>query len=103
MSGCHKLHDLFDSDAASASRLKSDYVVVLIDVNQGRNQETVEKYGQPTKFGLPVIVILDADGRQLVTQNTADLVEDTYHECHDPQKVVALVQKWAPPSNPQFH
>src|SRR5580658_9866651 len=29
---CHKLHSLFEKDQAIAARLKSDYVVVLVDV-----------------------------------------------------------------------
>ena len=43
-----------------AARLKSDYVVVLIDVNKGRNSEVDAKYGHPTRLGLPVLVVLDA-------------------------------------------
>src|SRR5580693_4029017 len=66
---CHKLHALFATDKSIAARLKSDYVVVLIDVNKGRNSEVDAKYGHPTRLGLPVIVILDAQGKQLTTKN----------------------------------
>src|SRR5262245_65231080 len=62
---CHKLHKLFQTDQAFGERLKADFVVVMIDVNEGHNKETDTKYGHPTRFGLPAIVILDADGKQL--------------------------------------
>jgi hypothetical protein len=42
---------------------------------------------------LPVIVILDADGRQLTTQDTGELEEGDHH---NPDKVLAFPKKWAP-------
>jgi thiol:disulfide interchange protein len=90
---CHRLHDLCETDPDIAEKLKSGYVVVLIDVNGSHNSDVVAKYGQPTRFGLPVIVVLDADGKQLVTENTGELEEGNGHS---PQKVLAFLTKWAP-------
>ena len=67
---------------------------MLIDVNQGHNKEVDEKYGRPTRHGLPVIVILDADGKALTTQDTGKLEAGPKH---DPAKVMAFLQAWAPP------
>jgi thiol:disulfide interchange protein len=64
---CHRLHRLFETDQDIANKLKADYVVVLIDVNGEHNKDVDEKYGQPTRFGLPAIVILNAQGNQLTT------------------------------------
>lgn len=89
---CHKLHKLFESDKEIATKLKAGFVVVLIDVNEEHNSETVEKYGKPTKHGLPVIVVLDEDGKQLATQDTGKL-EDGDH--HDTKKVKAFLKEWA--------
>ena len=90
---CHLLHDLFKCDEAISQRLKSDYVVVLIDVNQGHNKTVDAKYGHPTRFGLPAVVVLDADGKQLTTKNTAELEDG---KKHDPGKVLAFLEQWAP-------
>jgi len=90
---CHKLHKLFESDENIAQELQANYVVVLIDVNKGHNKEVDTKYGHPTRFGLPAIVVLDADGEQLTTQDTAKLEEKDHH---DPEKVMAFLQEWAP-------
>src|SRR6187549_3401054 len=54
---CHKLHKLFESDKEIAAKLKAGYIVVLIDVNEKHNSEINEKYGNPMKHGLPVIVV----------------------------------------------
>lgn len=88
---CHKLHSLCETDSDITARLKSDYVAVLIDVNKGHNGEVDAKYGHPTKFGLPVLVVLDADGKQLTTKDSGEL-EDGNH--HSPAKVLAFLDKW---------
>jgi thiol:disulfide interchange protein len=90
---CHKLHSLFETDKDIAARLKSDYVVILIDVNKGRNSEVDSKYGHPTRLGLPVLVVLDADGKQLTTKNSGELEEGNHHS---PAKVLAFLDKWSP-------
>src|SRR5688500_2909362 len=90
---CHRLHKLFETDKSIAEELKNHYVVVLIDVNKGHNKEVDTKYGNPTRFGLPVIVILDSDGKQLTTQDTAKLEEG---DRHDPKKVMSFLTQWAP-------
>jgi len=89
---CRKLHRLFQTDDEIAAKLKEAYVVVLVDVNKGHNDDINKRYGNPTRFGLPVIVLLDAEGKVLTTQDTGKL-EDGDH--HDPGKVLALLNEWA--------
>lgn len=89
---CHKLHTLCETDAQIAAKLKEAYVVVLVDVNQGHNEETNKRYGNPTRFGLPAIVVLDADGKALTTQDTGKLEEGDHHS---PSKVLAFLNQWA--------
>ncbi|MCX6921648.1 MAG: thioredoxin family protein [Verrucomicrobia bacterium] len=89
---CHKLHKLFESDAQIAAKLKQSYVVVLVDVNKGHNEDINKRYGNPTRLGLPAIVILDADGKLLTTQDSGKLEEGDHH---DPKKVLAFLNEWA--------
>lgn len=91
---CHKLHRLFDSDPAIKAELAANFVVVMVDVNKGHNNEVDVRYGQPTKQGLPVLVVLDADGTQLTTQETGALESG---QGHDPARVLAFLKQWAPP------
>ena len=89
---CHVLHHLFETDKAVRKELQSGYVVVLVDVNRGHNEATVEKFGEPTRLGLPVLVVLDSDGKQLVTQRGADFGENGGYS---PPKVLAFLSEWA--------
>ena len=89
---CHKLHKLCQTDADIAAKLKEAYVVVLVDVNKGHNGDINKKYGNPAGLGLPAIVILDADGKALTTQDTGKLEQGDHH---DPKKVLAFLNEWA--------
>jgi len=90
---CHRLHTLFDSNAQISAKLKQDFVLVMIDVNKNRNADVNQRYGKPTRFGLPVLVVLDAEGKALTTQDTGKLEEGDHH---DPAKVLAFLNQWAP-------
>lgn len=90
---CHKLSDMFKSNADVAKVLGENYIVVLIDVDKGNNADIVKKYGEPTRHGLPVLVVLDKAGKQLHTQDTGKLEEGNHH---DPAKVLAFLNEWKP-------
>lgn len=102
---CHLLHQLFTTNGSIRRKLAASYVVVMIDVNKrkgvARNAAVNEQYGNPIKEGLPVLVLLDADGRQLVTQETGAFEKSGQAEADDPAKVLAFLEKWAPPARPQ--
>ena len=89
---CHRLHTLFETDQSIAEILKSDYVVVMIDVNKGHNGDLVKKY-DTANYGLPFLVVLDANGEYLLTQSTGALEEGDHHS---PQKVLTFLKKWTP-------
>ncbi len=95
---CHRLHHAFETDAGVAKALQENYVLVLVDVNhrdgKKRNDAVNERYGDPVKEGLPVLVVLDANGNQLTTQETGALEDG--RAAHDPAKVIAFLQRWAP-------
>jgi thiol:disulfide interchange protein len=88
---CHKLSGLLKTNAELARIVKENYLLVLIDVDKGHNADTVKKYGDPTRFGLPALVVLDTDGTPLTTQDTG-LLEEGNH--HDPAKVKGFLEKW---------
>jgi thiol:disulfide interchange protein len=89
---CHKLHKLCQTDPDIAAKLKESFVVVLVDVNKGHNGDINKKYGNPAGLGLPAIVILDADGKALTTQDSGKLEQGDHH---DPKKVLAFLNEWA--------
>ncbi|WP_438479041.1 thioredoxin family protein [Oleiharenicola lentus] len=95
---CHRLHHTFETDAAVKTLLSDNYELVLIDVNtrkgEKRNAAVDEKYGNPIKQGLPVLVVLDAEGQQLTTQETGALEDGK--AAHDSAKVSAFLKQWSP-------
>ena len=96
-SWCHKLNDVFTSNVVVGKILKDTYILVLIDVEKGggklHNQQVDDVYSNPTRFGLPVLVILDSDGTALATQATGSF-EDVDH--YSALKLVNFLVKWKP-------
>ena len=94
---CRRLHGLFHENEEVRATLSRDFVLVSVDVNTRngtkRNLPTIEKYGKPTQHGLPVLVVLDADGQLLTTQETGALEEGS---AHSPAKVIAFLRQHAP-------
>ena len=94
---CHRLHALLHQNEEVHPALARNFILVAVDVNSRhgikRNVPTIEKYGNPTQHGLPVLVVLDADGKILTTQETGALEAD---DAHDPAKVIAFLLQWSP-------
>ena len=85
---------LLKTNTELATIVKENYLIVLIDVDKGHNADVVKHYDNPTRFGLPVLVVLDTDGTPLVTQDTGKLEEGNHH---DPAKVKAFLEQWRKP------
>lgn len=95
---CRRLHTTFENDVSVADALNRGFVVVMVDVNHRidpkRNADVIARYGNPVVHGIPVLVVLDSDGRQLTTKDTGELEEGPGHS---PAKITAFLATWAPP------
>jgi thiol:disulfide interchange protein len=95
---CRRLHDTFTTNAQVRHALSSDYVLVMIDLNmrhgKARNADVDRRYGHPLSHGIPVLLVLDADGNLLTTKDSGELEDG--HEAHDPAKISAFLAEWAP-------
>jgi thiol:disulfide interchange protein len=98
---CHRLHTTFETDATVAKALKDNYIVVMVDVNsrrgESRNAAVIERYGNPVQHGIPVLVVLDSSGKQLITKDSGDFEEGG---THSPAKITAFLAQWAPGAHP---
>lgn len=95
---CRRLHATFEGDPSVSAALERGFVVVMLDVNTRngtkRNADLVERYGNPPKeHGIPVLVVLDADGKQLATKDTGELEDG---EGHSPAKILQFLAAWGP-------
>ena len=98
---CRRLHATFEADPAVSAALARGFVVVMVDVNTRngvkRNAGVNERYGDPIRHGIPVLVVLDSDGKLLTTKDSGELEEG---EGHSPAKINAFLAAWAPSGRP---
>jgi thiol:disulfide interchange protein len=96
---CHRLHSTLENNPDVARALRRDFILVDIDVNTrngiNRNADVKARYGNPTEHGIPVLVVLDPNGRQLTTKDSGELEEGGGHS---PAKILAFLAAWAPPA-----
>ncbi len=91
-SWCIKLHGFFESDARVDSILKADYVLVRINYSkENKNPEVLASLDYPQRFGFPVLLVLDQNGKRLHTQDTGFLELD---KGYDPEKVSRFLLSW---------
>ena len=89
---CLKLHKLFESDKSIHEELGSNYVLVLVDVNEGHNKDFAAKHGAD-KHGIPFLAVLNRDGKAITTKDTSDLYEGNHPS---PKKVLTFLKTWEP-------
>ena len=100
---CHRLHHLLETDSMIRDFLKRNYFRVMVNVPAERNERDMainEKYGDPFQHGFPVLVFLNGRGERLAVEGTGSLektVEEGEEKGHDPEAVLNVLKKWAPP------
>jgi thiol:disulfide interchange protein len=96
---CRRLHAAFENDPAVSRALKKDFVLVDIDVNNrkgvDRNADVVARYGNPVKGGIPAIVVLDSNGKELMFKDTDELVDK---EAYSSPKILSFLASLTPAS-----
>jgi thiol-disulfide isomerase/thioredoxin len=101
---CHKLHELFASNAEIGKTLSYEYVLVMIELESPNaepmlktckaalSQEELQK-----GVGYPFLAVLDANGKVVTAQRTDPLEEGDHH---DPKRVQEFLTRWkAPPKD----
>jgi thioredoxin-related protein len=93
-SWCVLLHNFMHNDAKLDSLLNADYVFVTLNYSkENKNEEILEELGFPHRFGFPVLVILNAQGQRIHTQNTVYLEEGN---AYNQKKVYGFLMDWRP-------
>src|SRR5215469_655267 len=68
---CARFNDFITSDAKIDSLIKAGYVVYHMNYSKENfNAKLLEKYGYPQRFGFPVFLVLDDNGKLIQTQNS---------------------------------
>jgi thioredoxin-related protein len=91
---CIMLHKFYTTDFQLDSAIKANYVVVHLNYSpENKNLEILKSLDFPQRFGFPVLVILDANGRRLHTQNTVYLEEG---RGYNKEKLLDFLKAWSP-------
>jgi thiol:disulfide interchange protein len=87
---------LLNSDPAVRDEIRHHFVLAMVDVNQKdgppRNQAMVQRFSNPLARGIPVLLILDAQGT-LLNRDPNERLADNAHK--QPADVLDYLRKWA--------
>jgi thioredoxin-related protein len=91
---CARFNDLVTKDGSIDSLIHANYVVYHLNYSpENKNEDLLAKYGFPQRFGFPVFLVLDGNGKLLHIQNSAYLEKD---KGYDRQKVIDFFKDWSP-------
>eukprot|EP00283_Hemiselmis_rufescens_P005845 CAMPEP_0173423600 /NCGR_PEP_ID=MMETSP1357-20121228/3851_1 /TAXON_ID=77926 /ORGANISM="Hemiselmis rufescens, Strain PCC563" /LENGTH=315 /DNA_ID=CAMNT_0014386747 /DNA_START=14 /DNA_END=958 /DNA_ORIENTATION=+ len=94
---CKKLFYILVENRNCRQLLDNYYELVLLDAEMEQNFPVLKKLGDPQHLGFPVLVVLDAYGRYITTQNTSELEKDPAWVPEggiDPRKVFKFLTYW---------
>lgn len=89
---CIAFHKLVDATPELKNYLHSNYETVLVNYSpENKNAAVMASLGYPGRFGYPVFVILDGNGKVLHIQNSAYLEEGKGHSV---KKIMEFLKGW---------
>jgi thioredoxin-related protein len=92
---CARFHDFVTSDASIDSLIKANYVVYHLNYSkENTNTALLAKYGYPQRFGYPVFLVLDGNGKLLHVQNTSYLEDG--QKSYNRNAVIGFFKDWMP-------
>ena len=99
---CLRFAQFAKDDADISKTIADNFVYIHVNFNPRSTQseektalakEMMHRLGNPRRFGFPVFVVLDAEGRVLHIQDSSFLEEG---EGYDKEKVLRFFQCWTP-------
>jgi|SRR5215204_3966658 len=98
---CYRLNSFILTDSTLKKLINDNYVFYHLNYSpENKNLDYLKKLGYPQRFGFPVLVVLDADGKQLHTQDSALLEKGNGY---DEGKVKSFLRNWAPGAFDEMH
>jgi thioredoxin-related protein len=92
---CARFHELVTTDKSIDSLISANYVVYHLNYSkENYNAKLLAKFGYPQRFGFPVFLILNQDGKLIHTQNS-EYLEDG-KKGYERERVVGFFKDWAP-------
>ena len=94
-SWCLEFARFSKADQSIDSAIKSNFIWYHLNFSKENTNEILfTKYGYPQRFGFPVFLILNSDGKLIHTQSS-EYLEDG-KKSYDAKKVLNFLQQWSP-------
>lgn len=91
---CARFNDFVTTGKSIDSLIKANYIVYHLNYSkENKNEKLLAKYRFPQRFGFPVFLVLDGNGKLIHTQNSAYLEED---KGYDEKTVTGFLNDWTP-------
>ncbi|MBZ4192345.1 thioredoxin family protein [Niabella beijingensis] len=91
---CARFYQFTKTDPVADSIIKSAYVVYHLNYSkENKNLPVLADYSYPQRFGFPVFLVLDKEGKLLHTQNSGYLEEG---KGYSKDKVADFLSNWTP-------
>lgn len=89
---CTKFHKLCSNDPDIRALMDKSYISIKVNYSkENKNLTILKRLEYPQRFGFPVFVILDQDGKRIHTQSSAFLEEgDSYSK----KNVIEFLRLW---------
>ena len=89
---CIRFAQFATSDTAIAPLIEKNFVYIHVNYSkENKNPEAMRYLGNPARFGFPVFVILDEEGKPIHIQESASLEEG---KSYDQKKVKNFLSLW---------
>ena len=91
---CYRLNSFIQTDTLLKKLTRENYVLYHFNYSpENKNLSYLKKLGYPQRFGFPVLVVLNSDGKQLHTQDSGLLEKGNGY---DYEKVKSFLKNWSP-------
>lgn len=99
---CLRFADFAETNEAVSKMIGENFVLIHVNYNPRKAggeeaaqkaAKLMERLDNPARFGFPVFVVLDADGKVLHTQDSSFLEED---KGYSEKKVLRFFKNWTP-------
>lgn len=93
---CARFNDLVTTDKSIDSLVQANYVVYHLNYSkENKNEKLLAKYGYPQRFGFPVFLVLDGNGKLLHTQNSGYLEAGQGSKGYNTETVKGFLNDWS--------
>ena len=92
---CARFNEFVTNDKSIDSLINANYVVYHMNWSkENYNPRLMAKYGFPQRFGFPVFLVLDDNGKLMHTQNSGYLEDGA--KSYVKEKVIGFFNDWTP-------